>query len=122
MRLTLIQIAFCNHTPTLPQIVHGMSRHDVIHSASGVTTLVPSSDETYVVEHRGADDAIRSSTTAVSSVIGESVFPDMAPPSVVMPNTGGQPRHNSATSATIGMFLTTLSTSVVALAIRRTIS
>lgn len=102
-----------------------MSRNDVIHSAGGVTTLLPSdSDETYVVEHRGAHDGdvMRSSTTTDNNVIGESVFPDVAPPSVVMPNTGGQPRHNSATSTTIGMCLTALSTAVLALAIRRTIS
>lgn len=100
-----------------------MSRHDVIHSANGVTTLGPSgSDETYVVEHRGSVDAKRSSTTTGSSVIGESVFPDVAPPSVVMPNTGGQPRNSSATSTTISMCFTALSISVVAIAIRRTIS
>lgn len=102
-----------------------MSRNDVIHSASGVTTLLPSgSDETYVVEHRGAhaDDAIRSSTTTSSSVIGESVFPDVAPPSVVMPNTGGKPRHNGATSTRFCMCLTALSAGVVTLAIRRTTS
>lgn len=99
--------AYCNHTLTQPQIVHGVSRNNVISAASDAThTMVPIvhpqpnnggvDQSSYVVEHRSVN-AISSasgpnsvgavSTEAPStsvettSEISESMFPDVLQPS-----------------------------------------